>query len=190
MASEDFVKNTPERCYHCKDELFGRLTELAKNEGFAVVFDGSNADDTGGHRPGLRAAAKHGVRSPLIEAGLTKHDVREVSLELGLPTWDKPASPCLSSRFPYGVRITPEALGRVSKAEDFLRERGFTTLRVRDHGGMARIELPEDDIGRALAAREEIAAGLRALGFDFVSLDMEGFRSGSLDRVIRDEGKG
>jgi uncharacterized protein len=187
MASEDFVQNTPERCFHCKDELFGRLMELAKSGGFAVVLDGSNADDAGGHRPGLRAAAKHGVRSPLIEAGLTKHDVREVSRELGLSTWDKPASPCLSSRFPYGVRITPEALGRVSKAEDFMRRKGFSTLRVRDHGGMARIELPEGDISRALAAREEIAAGLRALGFDFVSLDMEGFRSGSLDRVIRDE---
>jgi len=190
MASEDFVKNTPERCFHCKDELFGRLTELAKEEGYAEVLDGSNADDAGGHRPGLRAAAKHGVRSPLIEAGLTKLDVREVSRELGLSTWDKPASPCLSSRFPYGVRITPEALGRVSKAEDFLRERGFMILRVRDHGGMARIELPADDISRALEVREEITAAFRALGFDFVSLDMEGFRSGSLNRVIRDEENG
>lgn len=190
MASEDFVQNSLERCFHCKDELFGRLTELAKKEGYAVVLDGSNADDAGDHRPGLRAAKKHSVRSPLMETGFTKTDIREVSRELGLPTWDKPASPCLSSRFPYGVRITPEALGRVSKAEDFMRSRGFTTLRVRDHGGMARIELPESDIGRAIAAREEIAAGLRALGFDFVSLDMEGFRSGSLNRVIEDEGNG
>jgi uncharacterized protein len=184
MTDENFVANSPERCFYCKDELFGRLVALAKDEGYAFVFDGSNAGDAGDHRPGLRAAQKHGVRSPLMEAGFTKATIRDISRELGLSTWDKPASPCLSSRFPYGVRITVDGLRRVSAAEDFLRLNGFTTLRVRDHDGAARIELSPDEMERAVAMSGEISEQLKSLGFDFVSLDLDGFRSGSLNRVL------
>lgn len=184
MDDENFVSNPPERCFYCKDELFGRLAALAEDEGYDIVLDGSNADDAGDHRPGLRAAKKHGVRSPLMEAGLTKGAIRGLSRELGLSTWDKPASPCLSSRFPYGVRITVEGLRRVSDAEEILRSKGFLTLRVRDHNGIARIELSPEEMERAVAMRGEISDKFKSLGFDFVSLDLEGFRSGSLNRVL------
>ena len=184
MGREEFVKNPPERCFHCKDVLFAELGSIAEEEGLAFVIDGSTLDDTADHRPGLEAARRHGVRSPLLEAEFTKEEIRRASRELGLPLWDKPASPCLSSRFPYGVEITPEALRRVSRAEDFLRSEGFAELRVRDHNGAARIEVPAGELERVLAIRERLVEHFRGLGYDFVSLDLEGLRSGSLNRVL------
>ncbi len=185
MENEAFSSNHSDRCYYCKDELFDKLNGLARENNIPFILDGSNTDDSGDHRPGLQAAKKHGIRSPLMEAGLSKSDIREISRQLGLETWDKPASPCLSSRFPYGVRITTQGLRRVSAAEDFLRAKGFGVLRVRDHGGLARIELRKKDIPRAIEMGQEISSKLRELGFDFVSVDLEGFRSGSLNRVLK-----
>jgi uncharacterized protein len=184
MSREPFLANSPERCYHCKDELFGLLRALAGEEDYREVLDGSTVDDLADYRPGRRAAERHGVRSPLIEAGFDKGAVRSASRLLGLRTWDKPASPCLSSRFPYGTRITPEALRRVAQAEDYVRSLGFRELRVRDHAGLARLEVPADEIERLTALREQVSERLRELGYRFVSLDLEGLRSGSLNRVL------
>ncbi len=142
MEDEDFIKNSPDRCFHCKDELFKKLRAIADAEGFSVVVDGANLDDTDDFRPGMRAAEAHGVRSPLIEAGLRKDEIREASRKLGLDTWGKPSSACLSSRIPYGTPITTDALERVAEGERVLREMGFEALRVRDHGAIARIEVP------------------------------------------------
>jgi uncharacterized protein len=188
LANESFVKNTPERCFFCKDELFRKLKGIAAERGLRFVFDGSNADDLSDFRPGRRAAALHGVRSPLAECGLAKGEIRDLSRQLGLPTWDRPSSPCLSSRFPYGMRITAGALLRVEKAEEFIRSLGIQQVRVRDHGDSARIEVGEEDMEALLSssARRRIAGELKSLGYRFVSLDMEGFRSGSMNRVLED----
>lgn len=179
----EFVRNPVDRCFYCKDELFKKLTEIALSHGCRFVLDGSNVDDLNDWRPGRKAAEKHGIRSPLIEAGLRKEDVRRLSRELKLPTWDKPSSPCLSSRFPYGVPITREGLKRVEEAETYLKSLGFKELRVRCHTDSARIEVREDDIPRMLAAeiRSAVREHLRSLGFRFVSLDLDGFRSGRLN---------
>jgi uncharacterized protein len=185
MKDENYLKNPPNRCFYCKDELFGKLKGVADEEGMAFVIDGSNLDDGNDYRPGMRAARAHGVRSPLAEAGFTKQAIREASRTLSLSTWQKPASPCLSSRLPYGVRITPEALRRIDKSEEFLRSLGLDELRVRDHGGSARIEVPVNVIQSVLDNRSEIVEKLRSLGFVFVSLDLEGLRSGSLNRVLK-----
>jgi len=182
---ENFMKNPPDRCYYCKDGLFGLLCGMARQRGLAVVLDGSNLDDLNDHRPGIKAARQRGVRSPLVEAGYTKSEIREASKSLGLCTWDKPSSPCLSSRFPYGEEITPEALARVARAEEFLRSLGFGELRVRDHRGLARIEVPEGELRRLFEMRDRVVEGLRALGYAFVSLDLEGFRSGGMNRLIQ-----
>jgi uncharacterized protein len=184
MEREEFVKNPPDRCFHCKDVLLGKLLSIAEEEGLAFVVDGSTVDDTADHRPGLDAAKKHGVRSPLMEAEFTKEEIRRSSRELGLPLWDKPASPCLSSRFPYGVEITREALKRVRLAEDFLHSQGFAELRVRDHGGVARIEVPTGELEKVLEIRDRLVEHFRSLGYHFVSLDLEGLKSGSLNRVL------
>ncbi|GAB4388901.1 MAG: ATP-dependent sacrificial sulfur transferase LarE [Thermodesulfovibrionales bacterium] len=185
MEDENFASNPPDRCFYCKDELFGRLSRMAREEGYAFVLDGGNMDDASDHRPGRRAALKHGVRSPLEEAGFTKADIREASRALGLGTWDKPASPCLSSRFPYGTRITGEALRRVARAEEALRGLGFRDLRVRDHGGgAARVEVPGEDMERLFLKREAVVSALRALGYRFVCLDLEGLESGRMNRAI------
>ncbi len=183
LDRDDFVTNPPDRCFYCKDELFGKLREIAAAGGYRFVLDGSNLDDTSDWRPGRKAAEKHGVRSPLIEAGLRKHDIRELSRRLNLPTWDKPSSPCLSSRFPYGEPITIEALRQVEEAEKFLRSIGFKDLRVRYHRDIARIELEEDDIPRMLEpkTRKAVAEKLKTLGYKFITLDLEGFRSGRLN---------
>jgi uncharacterized protein len=188
LANESFVKNTPERCFFCKDELFKKLKEIAAEKGLRFLFDGSNADDSGDYRPGRKAAALHGVRSPLAECGLSKKEIRALSRELGLTTWDRPSSPCLSSRIPYGRRITPEGLLRVEKAEEFIRSLGVNEVRVRDHGDSARIEVGEEDMTTLLSPsnRRSIAGRLKSLGFHFVSLDLEGFRSGSMNRVLED----
>ncbi|GAB4415543.1 MAG: ATP-dependent sacrificial sulfur transferase LarE [Thermodesulfovibrionales bacterium] len=179
----DFAKNPPDRCFYCKDGLFGRLKEIATAEGYRVVLDGSNLDDIDDWRPGRKAAVKHGVRSPLIEAGLRKQEIRELSRELNLPTWNRPSSPCLSSRFPYGEPITIEALRQVEEAEKFLRSLSFNDFRVRHHRDIARIELKEGDIPRMLEPeiRKVIAEKLKTLGYKFVTLDLEGFRSGRLN---------
>ena len=188
MKDENYLSNPPDRCFYCKDELFGKLKVIADEEGMAFVIDGSNLDDGDDYRPGTRAARAHGVRSPLAEAGFTKQEIREASRALSLPTWSKPASPCLSSRLPYGVRITPEALRRVDEAEEFLRTLGFSELRVRDHGDSARIEVPVDAMQSVLENKSAIVEKLRSLGFVFVSQDHECRRSGSRHRAL--EGKG
>ena len=179
-----YAANPTNRCYFCKTELWGRLVELARERGLATVVDGSNADDAADHRPGARAAREHGVRSPLQEAGLTKQDIREASRALGLPTWDQPASPCLASRLPYGIAVTSGRLRQVEDAESLLRRLGFGEFRVRHHGDVARIEVAPAEIVRALSLAETLAAGIRALGFDRVLLDIEGYRRGALNEAL------
>jgi len=188
LEKEDFRQNPPDRCFHCKNELFTRLACIAKSGGYRYVLDGSNLDDLDDWRPGRRAALAHGVRSPLIEAGLRKQEIRQLSLELNLPTWNKPSSPCLSSRFPYGEPITAEALARVESAEGVLKSLGFREFRVRHHGETARIEVKETEILRILdpEVRFPIIRNLRALGYRFVTLDLEGFRSGRLNEAVSD----
>jgi len=184
MDDPDYVANSPARCFHCKDELYGRLAQIAGERGFDYVIDGCNLDDTGDFRPGRRAAAGHGVRSPLVEAGLTKDDIRALSRERGLPTWDKPAMACLSSRIPYGTPVTVEALGRIGEAEAYLRTLGVRQLRVRHHGDVARIETDESGLELLIARRAEVVARLKALGYLYVTLDLAGYRSGSLNAAL------
>jgi len=185
----EFASNPPERCFYCKQELFGKLVAIAEEEGLPVVADGSNVDDAGDYRPGTKAAAQLGVRHPLREAGLTKADVRELSRELGLPTWDKPSFACLASRFPYGDSITREGLKQVAAAEQLLRDLGFRQLRVRHHGETARIEVGLQDLGAAVQpeTRERIVSEFRKLGYLYVTLDLEGYRTGSMNRVLARE---
>jgi uncharacterized protein len=182
----EYRKNDGSRCYHCKTELFGEVRKFAAREGIPHVLDGSNADDAGDYRPGLRARDEKGVRSPLLEAGLDKAAVRRYSRALGLPTWDKPAAPCLSSRIPYGSEVTHEKLRQVEAAEKGLRELGFRVLRVRHHGDLARIEVPAAEIARFADPdlRRRALAAIKAAGFLFVALDLEGFRSGSLNAAL------
>jgi len=179
--------NSGDRCYHCKTELFVQVEKLSKRLGVAVVADGSNRDDHGEHRAGLLAAKEQQVRSPLAECGFTKPEIRQLAASWELPTWDKPATPCLSSRTAYGETVTPERLAMVDAAERFLREQGFQPLRVRYHkGDMARIEVAPEMLGRFLdeGLRREVVEQLGAIGFQYVSLDLEGFRSGSLNTVL------
>lgn len=186
IADESFGNNPPNRCYFCKNELYSILRRVAAEEGMAVVADGSNADDVGDHRPGMRAARELGVRSPLMEAGMTKADIRALSKAFGLPTWDKPAQACLSSRFPYGDRITPEKIAQVEKAESLLRGLGFRQLRVRHHGAVARIEAPKEEVPRFVEedVSRRVIAGVKEAGFTYVTIDLEGFRSGSMNEVL------
>jgi uncharacterized protein len=186
LSNESFVSNPPDRCFFCKEELFRKLREIAAVRHYAHLFDGTNADDLGDYRPGLKAAALYGVRSPLAESGFSKEEIRRMSRELGLSTWDRPSSPCLSSRFPYGRRITLSGLRQVEKAEGFLRGFGLQEVRVRNHGDIARIEASEKDMKTLLTPenRRKITEALKALGFSFVSLDLEGYISGSLNRTL------
>lgn len=181
---EGFASNPPQRCFHCKDHLFGLLDDIAKAEGYACVIEGSNADDSRDHRPGMRAARERGVQSPLLEAGLSKSEIREASREMGLSTWDRPSSPCLSSRIPYGMRITPGALSMIARAEDAIRALGIRELRVRHHGDSARIEVGPEDMPIVLSNGPAIAQTLKEIGYKFVSMDIEGLKSGSMNRVI------
>lgn len=180
-----FAENPPDRCYHCKSELFAKLKCLARAEGIPWVVDGTNADDTADYRPGMRALKELGVRSPLLEAGLGKEEIRNASRRLGLPTWDKPAYACLASRFPYGEAITRGKLAAVDEAESFLRGLGFRLLRVRHHGDVARVEVAPEEIERAVEARDRIVQGLKRAGFTFVALDLEGYRTGSMNEALR-----
>lgn len=183
LEREAYARNSSDRCYWCKTELFEVLAPLAQRHG-APIAVGTNVDDLGDYRPGLGAAEKNGVLTPLVAADLTKADVRRLSADLGLPTADKPASPCLASRFAYGIRVTPEGLSRVDRAEEALLALGFDVLRVRDHGELARIEVPAAEIPRAARLRELIAEELRSLGYVYVTLDLIGFRSGSGNEVL------
>jgi len=182
-----FAANPPERCYHCKSELFRVVREIADREGIACVADGTNADDTADYRPGRRAARECRVRSPLLEAGLTKNDIRALSENLRLPTAHKPAFACLASRFPYGTRITREKLQSVDALEARLRELRFSQIRVRYHGDVARIELAENEIAKAAepAVRAAIVKAAKAAGFTYVALDLAGYRTGSMNEVLR-----
>lgn len=188
----DYAANPANRCYFCKDELFGVLHRVAAECGAATILDGLNADDVGDFRPGRKAGQKHSVRSPLLEAGLNKNDIRELSRRAGLPTADMPASACLSSRFPYGVRITEEKLRIVDRGEEALREMGFRVFRVRHHEHIVRLEFGPDDLKKAL--NPEMAAVLtstfKALGYQYVTLDLEGYRTGSANEVLSAEETG
>ena len=187
MDRPGYVENSPSRCYHCKDDLYSRLGALATARGIARVVDGCNLDDLGDHRPGREAAADHNVRSPLVEAGLTKDDIRALSRERGLPTWDKPAMACLASRVPYGSTITVEALDQIGAAEAFIRSLGVRQLRVRHHGDIARIEVDHDGMDILLrdGRREKVVERLKSLGYRYVTLDLAGFRSGSMNEGLR-----
>jgi uncharacterized protein len=183
----EYRANPANRCYFCKDELYSHLATLARARGFAVVVDGSNADDRGDYRPGRQAAREHGVRSPLDEVELSKADIRALSHAAGLPTWDVPASACLSSRIPYGSEVTEEKLRTIEAAENVLRELGFRVFRVRHHETLARLEIARDEMPRALepAVAERLTRDLRALGYQHVTVDLQGYRLGSLNEALR-----
>ena len=186
LEDEQFVRNSPQRCYFCKRALFAKLAQRAKELGLAYVVDGSNADDARDFRPGRRARAEWGVRSPLEEAGLSKAEVRTISREMGLRTWSKPAYACLASRIPYGERITEEVLRRVEESERYLRQLGFNQVRVRSHGRLARIEVAAEEVGKLAepSLREAIVARLKELGFGYVTGDLQGYRSGSMNEAL------
>ena len=188
MDMPAFTANPPDRCYICKRAIFSRMLELAKENGMAALAEGSNTDDTGDYRPGMRAVAELGVLSPLKEAGLSKAEIRTLSRGMGLPTWNKPSFACLASRFVYGETITPERLQRVGAAERLLRDLGLSQYRVRIHGDLARIEVPAPDIPRIAGedTRRRIHDGLRALGFAYVTLDLMGYRTGSMNETLTD----
>jgi uncharacterized protein len=191
LDNPDYAKNAPDRCYFCKEELFNRLAPLAAAAGAAQLVYGANMDDLGDHRPGMQAAKAKGVRAPMIEAELWKQEIRELSRELGLPTWDKPSFACLSSRFQYGDRITAEKLRQIDAAEAFMKGLGFRELRVRHHDRLARIELAPAEMDRLWedGRREAIVARFRELGYLYVTIDLQGFRSGSANEVLKWIGK-
>jgi pyridinium-3,5-biscarboxylic acid mononucleotide sulfurtransferase len=184
VSDPRYAANPSNRCYFCKSELWAKLSEVARERGLATVADGSNTDDVGDHRPGAVAADENGVRSPLLEAGLTKADIRAWSRELGLPTWDQPAAPCLASRIPYGLAVTPERLRRIEQAELAMRGLGFRDFRVRYHDDTARLEIHPREIAAALQAYAAVRDAVRAAGFATVALDVEGYRRGALNEGL------
>ena len=186
-----FSDNPPHRCFLCKSELFSKLQEAAQENGLAFVFDGSNLDDTGDYRPGRDAACQLGVRSPLIEAGLRKQDIRDLSKGLDLPTWDKPSFACLSSRFPYHTTITRTALRQIEQAEDFLWNLGLREFRVRHHDTMARLELGKKELDRFWDSglKDEVVSFVKSLGYNYVTLDLEGYRTGSMNETLTEQDK-
>lgn len=185
LENEQFACNPEDRCYFCKSELFSKLKQIGQAEGYAYVLDGANADDDQDYRPGMRAGHELGIRSPLKEAGFSKEEIRQLSREMGLPTWDKPSLACLSSRIPYGERITIDKLERIDQAEAYLRSLGFAQLRVRHHENIARIEIPREAFGALMASSlDSIIANIKALGFTYVTLDLQGLRSGSMNEVL------
>ena len=189
LDNPDYAKNPTNRCYFCKSTLYSDLDALAKERGYACVIDGANKDDEGDYRPGRKAARELGVLSLLSQSGVGKDEVRALAKHLGLPSWDKPALACLSSRFPYGQEITPEKLRQVTLAEEFLRAEGFRQVRVRHHGNIARLEVGPQELERAFEMREEISTELRDAGFLYVTLDLGGYKSGSLNAVLESKGK-
>ena len=186
LQNPDYARNPANRCFFCKEELFLKLAPIAAREGARALVYGANMDDLGDHRPGMKAASERGVRAPLIEAGLTKQEIRDLSHELGLPTWDKPSFACLSSRFQYGDRITAEKLRRVDAAEEFLRSLGFRQFRVRHHDRLARLEIAKDELARLWeeGRQEAIVTRLRELGYLYVAVDLAGFQSGSANLLL------
>lgn len=187
----EFSDNPPDRCYYCKKTLFGELAEVAEQEKASAVLDATNADDQSDYRPGTRAARELGVRSPLLEAGITKQEIRDMSQALGLPTWDNPSMACLASRFPYGEYINEEKLNQVADAERVLRSLGFKQMRVRHHGPVARIEVMPELVSKVTQPdiRETLVAKLKALGFQYITLDLQGYRTGSLNELLSPEEK-
>jgi uncharacterized protein len=187
LERPEYRANPANRCYYCKDELYGRLAALAAERGFAIVVDGNNADDRGDYRPGRQAAREHGVRSPLDEADLTKDDIRALARDAGLDSWNEPASACLSSRIPYGDEVSNEKLRQIEQAETVLRELGFRVFRVRHHETVARLEIARSEMARALdpGINTQLVASLKALGYQYVSLDLQGYRLGSLNEALR-----
>jgi len=186
LSDPQFAANPPSRCYFCKTDLFSRLSKVASAGGYRAMLSGANADDTCDFRPGIKAGEALGVRSPLLDAGLSKADIRAASKAMGLPTWDKPAQACLASRVPYGQPITAEKLGRIEQAENVLKDLGFRQCRVRDHAPIARIEVPAEQIGDLVGQRQAIAAALTELGYTFITVDLAGFRSGSMNETLGD----
>lgn len=184
FENERFVANNPDRCYHCKTGLFTHLKQLARQHGYAYIVDGSNMDDLGDYRPGLKAKNEQGVRSPLQEAGLVKEEIRALSKQLGLPTWNKPSFACLSSRIPYGTRIERYKIDQLDEAEDFLTKLGFYQVRVRHHDKIARIEVGPDETAKVLELKDAIHNKLISLGFAYVTLDLAGYRTGSMNEVL------
>jgi pyridinium-3,5-biscarboxylic acid mononucleotide sulfurtransferase len=190
MEREGYVANSPQRCYFCKTELYTQLCRLAEDEGYTWVANGANTDDLGDYRPGLQAATERRVRSPMVEAGLSKALVRQMARHLEIPIWDKPAQPCLSSRIPYGTPVTIETLSTIEKAEDYLRSLGLKEVRARHHDKVCRIEVGEAEMELAFAYRKEIVAKLKKIGYLWVSLDLAGLRSGSLNDQLKTKGEG
>ena len=186
MSSPDYLKNPANRCYYCKSELYGKLSKVAAEHKLTRILNGINLDDLGDHRPGITAANEAGIISPLAELGFNKQDVRDLAREMDLPNWEKPALACLSSRIPYGQPVTTEKLSMIEQAEGALLAEGFRQVRVRHHGDMARIELPQEDIPGLLknGLTEKINLRLREIGFQYVTVDLEGYRSGSLNDVL------
>jgi uncharacterized protein len=186
IDNPDFRSNPPLRCYHCKKEFYTKLAEVAKKRGYKYIFDGSNKDDTSDYRPGRKAAKEIGIISPLIKFGIDKAELRTLARKMGIRIWDKPSNPCLASRVPYGEEITEEKLGMIYKAETFLRNNGFKNVRVRHHGKLARIEVPEKEISKLIKEplRSRIIKELNKIGFTWVSLDMKGYRTGSLNEIL------
>jgi len=191
VEREDYLANNPNRCFFCKDELYSHISKIVQSESYEWVTNGTNTDDLGDFRPGLDAAKQYGVRSPLVEAELTKVEIRSLSKDMDLPTWDKPAQACLSSRIPYGTPVSVEALTRIAKAEEFLRDLGIGQLRVRHHGSVARIEVTPADFPALLdeSVRKSIGQRFRSIGYAYVTLDLEGFRSGSMNEVLTSDTK-
>jgi uncharacterized protein len=185
IEQEGYVANSSRRCYFCKTELYANLCQLAEAEGYAWVANGTNTDDLGDYRPGLQAASEHRVRSPMVEAGLSKSLVRQLARDLDIPIWDKPAQPCLSSRIPYGTPVTIQTLSKIEQAEDYLRSLGLREVRARHHDRLCRIEVGENEIDYAFAHRKEIGETLKKIGYLWVSLDLSGLRSGSLNDQLK-----
>lgn len=191
VERDDYAANNPDRCFFCKDELYTYLSDFAKDEEYAVIANGTNIDDLGDFRPGISAAKQYGVRSPMVEANLTKSEIRHLSEGMNLPTWDKPAQACLSSRIPYGTMVTVEALTQIAEAEEYLHSLGIRQLRVRHHDTVARIEVePEDFLTLSSEeVRTEVVSKFREIGYSYVTLDLQGFRSGSLNEILARIGK-